>query len=100
LSPNRHGHYTYQVLPYTGDANQRANGERDKVAQAIANLQQAKTKATTNQIFAMTGIRKPSIAAHLVALQGLGLARNMGTQTNGNWQLIDQTPDIDLGLDF
>jgi hypothetical protein len=48
----------------------------------------------------MTGIRKPSIAAHLVALQGLGLARNMGTQTNGNWQLIDQTPDIDLGLDF
>lgn len=100
LSPNRHGHYTYQVLPYTGDANQRANGERDKVAQAIAKLQQAKTKATTNQIFAMTGIRKPSIAAHLVALQGLGLARNMGTQTNGNWQLIDQTPDIDLGLDF
>ena len=104
LTPSMRGPYTYQVLPYTGDAVQAANSERDKVLQAIDDCNQAKSKATQSQLIAMTGIKnKNTMKSHLEVLQNQGRVQNVGTETSQNWQVIATDialTDSDLGLDF
>ena len=104
LTPSTTGPYTYQVLPYTGDAVQAANSERDKVLQAIDDCNQAKSKATQSQLIAMTGIKnKNTMKSHLEVLQNQGRVQNVGTETSQNWQVIATDialTDSDLGLDF
>jgi hypothetical protein len=97
LTPNLHGPYTYQVLPYTGDAVQAANSERDKVVQVIDDLHKAGSKATLNQVCVMSGIKnKNTVKAHLEVLQNQGRVQNTGTDNSQNWRTV--APDSDLGL--
>jgi hypothetical protein len=104
LSPNRHGLITYQVLPYTSEATSAANTEREKVLQAIAELNQAGKRATLSIVANMSGCKnKTTCKTHLTVLANMGQIINAGTQSNHDWravsapQVADPT-ETDLGL--
>ena len=102
LSPTRHGLITYQVLPYTGDAINATNAERDKVLQAIAELNKAGKRATLSIVANMSAItNKKTCKTHLDVLVNMGLAINAGTQSNHDWRTVSapqvaDTNDTDL----
>jgi hypothetical protein len=104
LSPTRQGLITYQVLPYAGEAVNAANTERDKVLQAISELNQADRKASLSLVANMSGItNKATCRTHLTVLANMGQVINAGTESNHNWrtvsapQVADPT-ETDLGF--
>ena len=102
LSPTRQGLITYQVLPYSGETANTANAEREKILQAITELNQVGTKATVTAIANMSGVtNKGTLKTHLTVLANMGQAANAGSESAHNWrittppQVVDQS-DTDL----
>jgi hypothetical protein len=102
LSPTRQGLITYQVLPYAGETANTANAEREKILQAITELNQVGTKATVTAISNMAGVtNKGTLKTHLTVLANMGQATNAGSESAHNWrittppQVVDQS-DTDL----
>ena len=102
LSPTKQGLITYQVLPYAGETANTANAEREKILQAITELNQVGTKATVTAIANMSGVtNKGTLKTHLTVLANMGQAANAGSESAHNWrtttppQVVDQS-DTDL----
>jgi len=106
LSPSRHGLMRYQVLPYKGEAVNMASAEREKILQAIRDLNQAGTKATVSAVANVSGVsNKGTCKTHLTVLENMGQIANAGTDSAHNWRTVTapqvaDLSDIDLGLDF
>lgn len=102
LSPTRQGLITYQVLPYSGDAVNVANTQRDKVLQAISELNQAGQRATLSVVANMSGCsNKTTCKTHLDVLANMGHVINAGSQSNHDWRTVSapqvaDTNDTDL----
>lgn len=89
LSPSRHGVMRYQVLPYKGEGINIANAEREKVLQAVSELNQAGKKATLSIVANMSGIsNKATCKTHLDVLQNMGQVINAGTESSHNWRTV------------
>jgi hypothetical protein len=99
LSPTRHGLITYQVLPYSGDAVNMANTQRDKVLQAISELNQADKRATLSVVANMSGCsNKTTCKTHLTVLENMGQVINAGSQSNHDWRAVS-APQVAEPLD-
>jgi hypothetical protein len=96
----------YQVLPYKGEAVNMASAEREKILQAIRDLNQAGTKATVSAVANVSGVsNKGTCKTHLTVLENMGQIANAGTDSAHNWRTVTapqvaDLSDIDLGLDF
>jgi hypothetical protein len=89
LSPSRHGAMRYQVLPYKGEGINIANAEREKILQAISELNQAGKKASLSIVANMSGIsNKATCRTHLTVLENMGQVINAGTESNHNWRTV------------
>ena len=96
LSPTKQGLITYQVLPYAGEAVNATNAEREKILQAITELNQAGTKATVTAIANMSGVtNKGTIKTHIDVLVNMGLATNAGSQHAHNWRATTPPQVVD-----
>lgn len=100
LSPDRLGGIKYQVLPYHSDALSMMTAERNKVWQAVAELNKQGITATLNKVANCSGFtNKTTCKQHLLALAAQGSAANRGTDTKGDWVVIENATD-DYGLGF
>ena len=79
----------YQVLPYKGEGINIANAEREKILQAISELNQAGKKASLSIVANMSGIsNKATCRTHLTVLENMGQVINAGTESNHNWRTV------------
>lgn len=99
LSPDRKGNIRHQVLRYHSDALSMMVAERDKVWQAVAELNAQGIAATLNKVADCSGItNKTTCKQQLLALAAQGRAQNRGSDNKQNWFAIQAEPDY--GLDF